>query len=309
MPTTVSDLCEAAGLDVGEAVSWGDRVPAQASGIYIVAMTESADSLEGAREDPPLSQEAFRELLDARPELQVDGRRPSAEEFAERVSGFWLPDETVLYIGLAGTSLRQRVAQYYRTPLGARKPHAGGWFLKLLSNLDSVLVHFAQASDPDGAEDAALRCFCSNVSDSTKRHLVDPDRPFPFANLEWPRGVRKQHGITGAREGRDSAAGRDWSPGTGVGSSSQSSAVRSPVVGGRTRIDVGAINAHLQDELRRRRRPEVAAVEAAQWLDQAGLLKDSDQTRGLPLRNLLRARKINGQRQEPNGRWFINCVG
>lgn len=34
---------------------------------------------------------------------------------------------------------------------------------------------------------------------ATKAQLVDPDHPFPFANLEWPPGVRKRHGITGAR--------------------------------------------------------------------------------------------------------------
>lgn len=51
---------------------------------------------------------------------------------------------------------------------------------------------------------------------------------------------------------------------------------------------------------------EVPAVEAAHWLDQAGLLRDSEIRHGLPLRNLLRAGLIVGQRQEPNRRWFID---
>jgi hypothetical protein len=93
----------------------------------------------------------------------------------------------------------KRVGQYYRTPLGARKPHAGGWFLKLLTCPDDLTVHFAESDDPDIPESSMLGAFCNEVSDESRRALIDPDHPFPFANLEWPRGVRKRHGIVGAK--------------------------------------------------------------------------------------------------------------
>jgi len=64
-------------------------------------------------------------------------------------------------------------------------------------------------------------------------------------------------------------------------------------------MDVEAINQFLQTELRRRQRDSVPAVEAARWLDGAGLLRDSEQRRGRPLRDLLRAGQITGQRQGP----------
>ena len=70
--------------------------------------------------------------------------------------------------------------------------------------------------------------------------------------------------------------------------------------------DVSTINDFLQREVLRRKLDRVAAVEAARWLDEAGLL--ADRTKGLPLRNLLRAKKIDGAWQEPrrrHGRWFI----
>jgi hypothetical protein len=72
------------------------------------------------------------------------------------------------------------------------------------------------------------------------------------------------------------------------------------------------VSAFLQDQLRLRSRREVTALEAAQWLDQAGLLADSEQRPGLPLRNLLRAGSIEGAEQRPNqrnGRWFIMRIG
>ena len=70
--------------------------------------------------------------------------------------------------------------------------------------------------------------------------------------------------------------------------------------------DIHAINLHLQERLEREWRDEVAAAEAATWLDQAGLLRNSKN--GLPLRSLLRAGRIAGQEQRPNqrnGRWWI----
>lgn len=68
------------------------------------------------------------------------------------------------------------------------------------------------------------------------------------------------------------------------------------------------IDRFLQVELVRRRLEEVTAVEAAAWLDGAGLLPDSPSRPGLPLRNLLRAGRIRSGEQRPpqkHGNWFI----
>src|SRR3982750_133789 len=70
--------------------------------------------------------------------------------------------------------------------------------------------------------------------------------------------------------------------------------------------NASAISDHLQAELLKRSLQCVAAVEAARWLDQGGLLKDSPHRPGLPLRELLRGHQILGQRQELNGRWYID---
>jgi hypothetical protein len=132
----------------------------------------------------------------------MDGQRPTEFDLSRRLASFWLPDETVLYIGLAGTSLRSRINQYYRTPLGARRPHAGGWFLKTLSILPELFVHFARTTTPKESEGRLLGAFVQGISASTRSSLFDSQHPFPFANLEWPAGIRKLHGITGAKEPR-----------------------------------------------------------------------------------------------------------
>lgn len=72
--------------------------------------------------------------------------------------------------------------------------------------------------------------------------------------------------------------------------------------------DPEGIAAFLQRRLHQSGLDEVTAVEAAVWLDDAGVLKDSRTRPGLPLRELLRAGKIRHAEQRPpfpNGRWYI----
>jgi hypothetical protein len=186
----------AAGLIRAGVVPWGRTVPEPGPGVYVVALTQQADSRRGCLSKCPLSRKALEEWLEVRPELRLDRRRPTAARLADRIASFWLPDEVIVYIGLAGSSLQSRVRQYYETPLGARRPHAGGHFLKTLANIDDLYVHWAPAADPREAEDVMLGEFCRAVSESTRTQLPDPEHPFPFGNLEWPAGTRKRHGLT-----------------------------------------------------------------------------------------------------------------
>ena len=73
-------------------------------------------------------------------------------------------------------------------------------------------------------------------------------------------------------------------------------------------IQIDEINRFLQAELKRSKRKSVGAVEAAVWLDSAGILEDSSSKPGLPLRKLLRDQQIDGQRQEVNHRWFVDSL-
>jgi hypothetical protein len=175
VPTTVAHLLSAAATGVPGVVRWGERIPLDEPGIYVVTQTEDVDALTSPRQ-AQISVPALEELLAARPELRVDGHRPSLSELGERISRFWLPDEPIVYIGLASNSVRSRASAYYRTPLGARRPHAGGWLLKLLADLDELFVHYA-AGDPKEAEYALLRQFCTGVSRASRNDLGDPEHP------------------------------------------------------------------------------------------------------------------------------------
>lgn len=163
MPSTVTGLLTVAGLEYAGSVRWGTPVPLPQPGVYLVTFDESPITCDAGLARAPISEARVAELLDARPELRLDAARPTVAMLADRLAGSWRSDETVLYIGLAGTGVQRRVRQYYSTPLGARSPHAGGWFLKTLADLDELAVHYAAAADPAAAERAVLQAFVDGV--------------------------------------------------------------------------------------------------------------------------------------------------
>src|ERR1700722_7411198 len=201
MPTTIAEAFAASDLTRKGVVRWGTKLPTSEPGVYIVSLTEFLDSFDGRLAEAPLAAPKFERWLRARSQLTLDGKRPTVRLLMDRVRNFWIPDEVILYVGLA-TSLSNRLGQYYKTPIGARSPHAGGYFLKLLSNLDRLWVHYAECPDFKKAEGEMLQRFCDHVSEDSRRSVRDSARPFPFANLEWPRGTRKAHGIGAAREAK-----------------------------------------------------------------------------------------------------------
>jgi hypothetical protein len=198
MPSAVSDIFAAPGLEPAGVVRWGTSIPETAPGVYVVALTDDVASVGAALTAAPLSWAALERLLAVRPELQLDREDVDVDALAKRLRSFWLPDEVVLYVGLAGQPLRTRVRQYYGTPLGARKPHAGGWWLKTLSVLDQLWVHYAPTPDFDDGEKLMLLSFAESVSPRSGAGLHDRERLMPFANLRGFDDRIKLHGITGA---------------------------------------------------------------------------------------------------------------
>jgi hypothetical protein len=155
---------------------------------------------------------ALDELAAACPSLTLDGEpNPSRAQLADRLGSYWIPDEDVLYIGLAGQPLQARVRQYYKTPLGAAKPHKGGWWLKTLSALNDLHMHFAVTSGYKDAEEGMLRTFAAALSESSWANLPAGDPVTPFANLRDGEWYRRKHGIGNATSAVD--AGRPSSPG------------------------------------------------------------------------------------------------
>lgn len=199
MTIPVGELFEKSELHPAGAVQWGDQVALDLPGVYIVASTPDLSDPLGriGAYRPDLS--AFDALRVVCPSLTVDGVPATNEKLAERIGAFWIPESPVLYVGLAGTSVRKRVNQYYGTHIGQRSPHAGGWWLKSLLGLDSLFVHYAAAEIPKLAEARLLETFAAAVPPSVRQalHDFDSQRIAPFANVEVQTGFRKRHGMAG----------------------------------------------------------------------------------------------------------------
>ena len=199
--TSTSQLLSAAGLTAHGVAPWGTRPSSQSPGVYLLAISEDPTEEEGLA-NAAIDPDAVSRLLRVRAEATVDGRQATEQSFTERLKALWVPGEPVVYIGLAGTSLAQRVGQYYDTKIGARAPHAGGWPIKMLANLNQLWVHYAACDTPDLAEQRLLRAFGDGLSAHAITELHDHDVVLPYANLELTKGRRKAHGFKGVKAPR-----------------------------------------------------------------------------------------------------------
>ncbi|MET4135383.1 hypothetical protein [Pseudarthrobacter sp. PvP090] len=206
MTISVGDLFKECGLSPGGVVKWGDQIPLDLPGVYVVASTRDLDDPTGLmrtyRHDP----KAFLSLKTACPSVTIEGRLATHDELSERIGAFWIPDSAILYVGLAGTSVRKRVNQYYITRIGQRSPHAGGWWLKTLADLETLFVHYAASDAPKSKEALMLKTFSAAVPPSVRQTLHDSERIAPFANVDAQAGFRKRHGLCGYKTQRANPA-------------------------------------------------------------------------------------------------------
>ncbi|MGH2511254.1 MAG: transcription elongation factor GreA [Candidatus Limnocylindrales bacterium] len=186
-----AELLRSVGLLADGPVRWGSPVRATGPGIYLV---ELAAPLKAA----PIDHTALGLWLERVPGLTLDGVRPTPRDLANRLAEFWLPDETVVYVGMTNVSVGGRVGALVNTPLGDRRPHAGGHWLKTLAVLADTRVWWAATAAPEEYEDALLSAFAQGVSADTRAALRDAGVVLPFANLQTVTNERRQHGIRGA---------------------------------------------------------------------------------------------------------------
>ncbi|MCO4261484.1 hypothetical protein NG697_00765 [Pseudarthrobacter sp. MDT3-26] len=197
MTISVGELFEKSELHPAGVVIWGDQVPLDRPGVYVVASTPDVSDAVGRSGIYQPDFEALASLRTNCPSVTVDGAPATSEQLADRIGAFWIPESAVLYVGLAGTSVRNRLNQYYRTQIGQRAPHAGGWWLKTLDNLGELFVHYAATEAPKSAEARLLETFAAAVHPSLRRALHDSERIAPFANVQVQDGTLKRHGMAG----------------------------------------------------------------------------------------------------------------
>ena len=210
----------------------GTPVRSNKPGVYLV---ELAAPLTAA----PIDFNAVGRWIERVPTLTLDGARPTGRDLAARLHGFWLPGQTVLYIGMSNASIGSRVGAFVRTPLGDRKPYAGGYWLKTLTDPERLRVWWAETDAGEEYEDALLEAFAAGVPADVAAKLHDPDVVLPFANLQRADKVRKKHGLAGALLADEASQPATDAERRAAGAKGRSGGTTSGVLRSRTALKTG----------------------------------------------------------------------
>jgi len=184
-------LLRSVGLLADGPAVWGRPVPAQGPGVYVIEL---------AAPTPTAHLELTRvgKWIERVETLRLDGERPTSRALSARLASFWLPSQTVLYVGATAQSIGRRVTSIAQTELGDRRPNAGAHWLKTLRSLDGVRVWWAPTEATEEYEDALLAAFAAGVPEADLAGLPDRAIVLPWANLRTSTGERKATGLSGS---------------------------------------------------------------------------------------------------------------
>ncbi|MGD0861153.1 MAG: transcription elongation factor GreA [Candidatus Limnocylindrales bacterium] len=171
------DLLRALELPVEGPILWGRSVVPSGPGVFIV-------ELPAPQPRVAIDPAAIREWLDRAPDLRLDGKRPAVAELQHRLASFWLPGQSILYIGSSQKSVGARLAGMYQTPLGERRPQSAGYWLKTLHDLGKTRIWWSPTPDAELWEDALIDRFVKTAG------------ALPYAVLVTPSGEHRAHGLT-----------------------------------------------------------------------------------------------------------------
>ncbi len=170
---------------------WGEQVRSRAPGLLLVETAARSDTA-------PIDITAVKAWLERVPSLRLDGERPTPTRLAERLGAFWLPQQTVVYVGRTSKSLAGRAASLFATPLGDRRPHSGGHWLWTLLERDKLRIWWAETTSPEEYEDGLLDAIAEDAEPGAAERLRAFGPILPWANLTAATGEAKRTGITGS---------------------------------------------------------------------------------------------------------------
>jgi hypothetical protein len=183
-------------------VKWGTLFNERQQGVYVASTSNNPDKHLGITDRPNFDDQQIKLWINKLSNFQVDSNPATLINIKNRLSDFWFPDESILYIGKAPTrksesGISKRVGEYFTTIIGNGGPHSGGQWIKALKDLNTFTVYYAACDKPGEVEHKMLEFFMSNVSKTTLANLYDKRLPIPFANIKF--NGNKIHGLKNQR--------------------------------------------------------------------------------------------------------------
>lgn len=198
MPVTVKDIFNKVGLEVPIAINWRKPVPTNDNGVYVISLSGEASKNNGIHSTCEINEAVFDKWKSFSPELNVNGT-VSKKVIEAELNQFWKPNENILYIGESSSEsngLGKRVNQFYQHEVGWKGPHTGGYWIKLLSQLEKLFVYHAKCRNPRDTEFKMLMYFIEQTTGKSFYDLEELGIHLPFANLKVD--FQKKHRINGA---------------------------------------------------------------------------------------------------------------
>ena len=190
-PPSTADLLRSIGLDVDGPARWGTKPSSRAPGIFVVETASPSDSAS-------IDIDEVRRWLERVPDLRMDGERPTQSSLAARLRTYWVPGQTLLYVGRTARSLSARVASLYATELGHARPHPGGHWLKTLRARSKLRLWWAETDAPEEYEDELIEAFTKALPAEIRERLPEGAPVLPWANLSSPTGPTRDTGLSNA---------------------------------------------------------------------------------------------------------------
>jgi transcription elongation factor GreA len=188
VPAGAAQLLRSVGLLADGPGQWGRPIAAQGPGVFVVELPASLATA-------PIDLSKVGKWIERVETLRLDRVQPTSRALAARLAAFWLPSQTVLYIGTSANSIGRRVTAMAATELGDRRPYSGGHWLRTLRSLEGLRIWWSATSATEEYEDALFDAFAQGVPESDRTALPDREVILPFANLRRADGQRKATGL------------------------------------------------------------------------------------------------------------------
>jgi len=294
VPIEPGALFRAVGLTPDGPARWGAPIRVAGAGVFVIEWPVAA-------ERAPVDISAVGTWLARVETLRVDGERPTGKGLAARLAAWWLPGETVVYVG-SGKALGRRIEALAATPLGDARPNPAGQWLKALRGYAGARIWWAVTDAAEEYEDALLEAFAAGVPAAVAAALPERSLIVPFANRRRPGGKLRADGVTGSTT--EPAA-----PATPAGPASPAAGTaprRRPA--DLSEAELAPLNELLQRLACGEPSLQITPSQANAEGSVRRLLGEDPARPASALGQLLRAGKIVGAHQDLDGRWSIRCA-
>lgn len=180
MSVTINHIATHFSLKINGPIKWGMDCMSKKSGVYIICYPGTSSAC-------PLDMRIINFWCSStRNKTFKTGSPLIPSVLVSELTKYWIPNEQIVYVGKA-SCLRTRLFQYYRTPLGKRGPHSGGYWIKTLQNINMLDIYWIEDKKPAILEQKILVFFNKSTTCGTGMLCL------PYANLEITRRLRKRH--------------------------------------------------------------------------------------------------------------------